>query len=205
MRIPGTASQQRRDVVYDASGTITTGGTAQLVLPVRRSCSYLVLQNNSSGALFFGFGSGRATATITSGAVTSCSVTNAGFGFSRPPILQFMGGFGIAPGVGWTVPTWPSPPSTAKAHCVMTGSAPNQTIASITVDSGGAGYVAAPYVWLFNDDLDPNGAFVPSSGVGVQLLSNGSSMTWEDTVVTTDQVSVWGATTAQAFTCLWMD
>ena len=205
MRLVGSGGQQRHDYTFDASGTITTGGTAQLVLPQRQSCSYLLLQNVSSGTLFFGFGSARATATITSGVVTSCAVTNGGFNFSKPPIIRFLGGGGNTPFLGGNLPGYPSPASIASAHCVMTGSAPNMSVSSIVVDNGGAGYLIAPYVQIINSDLDPYGAFLPSATAGVELLANGSSLTFNGTVCTTDPISVYGATTGQAFNALWMD
>ena len=221
MKLVGAAEQQRRDYLYRADGTITSGGTAQLVLGQSQARSHLFLQNNSSGALYVEIGTGAAHATLTSDAVSSVTVDNAGFNFTKPPLVRFFGGgnaFGNTSYTGLAQPGAPAPNSVASsgatvqplgavaiAHCVMTGSAPNLSIASITVDYGGAGYVLAPYVAIFNSDLDPNGAAVPSSGVGIYLAPGGGQIFYNGTTCPTDPVAIWGATTAQAFACRWMD
>jgi hypothetical protein len=206
MKLPGSGQQIVRASLYDASGSVTTGGTAQLVLGQSQSRSYLLLQNTSSNPLYFEFGSARAKATITNGVVTSVSVTNAGFGFTYPPIIEFFGGgsAGNSSYVGLGQPNGAAPSNIAQAHCVMTGSAPNLSVSSITVDNGGSGYVCAPYVFIYNDPKDPNGCAVPSVGTGILLQANGSFV-MESTMVTTDSVSVYGGTTGQTFVCKYSD
>src|SRR5208283_2160962 len=88
----GAYMQQKRFPLYCADGTITTGGTPQLVLPQVPSRSFLKLQNLSNGPLWFEFGSARATATISGGVVTGFTITNAGFNFTNPPVVRLLGG-----------------------------------------------------------------------------------------------------------------
>lgn len=202
----GIRGQRITDHLFDASGTIATGGTAQLLLPVGLIRSSLAIENISDTNMFLEFGAARATASLTSGAVSSCSVTNAGIGYSRPPLITFLGGGFDA---GRTSPTYtiassaeyPSPFAPAKAHCVMSGSAPNQTIGSIVIDDPGSGYLFPPYVLLTNDPLDPFGCAVPSATSGLLLLANGGSYTPNGSVCTTDQVAIYCASSSKAFAC----
>jgi hypothetical protein len=206
MKLPGSGQQIVTASLYDASGSITTGGTPQLVLAQSPSRSYLYLQNTSSGSLYFEFGSARATATISNGTVSSISVANAGFGFTYPPLIELFGGgnAGNTSYLGLGQPNAIAPSGLARAHCVMTGTAPNLSVSSIVVDDGGSGYVTAPYVFLYNDPKDPNGCAAPSSTSGI-LIKTGNSFSMENTMVTTDAVSVFGATTGLAFVCKWSD
>lgn len=212
MKLVGSREQNVQDFKFDASGTIGTGGTAQLVLPRRSACSMLLVQNVSSAGLMLEFGSARATCTISGGKVNAITVTNAGFGFTLPPnVIFFGGGNNLGPGnapnslfVGAGIYGYPSPSRPAIAHCVMTGSAPNLSVASITIDDPGAGYVCAPQVFLHNDILDPNGCAVPSATAGLLLAANGGSYYVNGTACTTDPIAIYGANTGQAFTCKWM-
>lgn len=205
----GFRGQISHDRSYDASGTITTGGTAQLILPEARTRSSLILINISSVNMFFEIGGARATASLTNGTVTSCAITNSGFGYSRAPSVVFYGGALGAPGspnitvTGAlnSLPEYTSPSSPAKAHCVMTGSAPNMSVSSIVIDSAGSGYAFPPYVYLANSALDPFGAATPSATNGILLLANGGSYTPNGSVCITDQISVFCATTSSAYCC----
>src|SRR5262249_38636756 len=100
MRLVGSGQQQRRDFLYSADGTITSGGTAQLVLAQSQSRSFLLLQNLSAGPLYVEIGAARATCTISNGAVASVSVANAGFNYTKPPVVRFLGGGGNVPFLG---------------------------------------------------------------------------------------------------------
>lgn len=207
--LPGIRGQIYKDRLYDASGTIATGGTAQLLLPAAQIRSSIIIENISTGNLFLEFGSGRATASLTSGSVSSCSVTNAGFGFSIVPAIKFLGGaFGppgnpqIAPAYTLQgLPDWTCPNKPAQAHCVMTGAAGSMTISSIVIDDPGSGYAYPPYVQIMNHHNDPFGCAVPSATVGLQLIANGGSYTANGSICTTDQISIFGATTGQQFLC----
>lgn len=204
MRLVGTAGQRVRNHLFDASGTITSGGTAQLIVPTALERSSFVFVNNSSSNMNLEVGAARATAAITNGAVSSITVTNAGFGYSIAPIVYLMGGgntgnnqnnptFGSA-----TLPDYPAPADVATAHCVMTGSAPNMTVASITIDSPGSGYAKAPYVLIVNSPNDAYGCAAPSATVGITIIPNGS---WSNNGIacTTDQIAVYCASTSAAF------
>lgn len=211
----GTRGQQVRDVLYDASVTIPTA-TKILVLPEMKSRSYLALQNLGSHNMWVQFGSALATASLSGTAVNSCSVTNAGFNFSVPPVIEFLGGgsgnnsqyisagaIGFpSPGTGGQTGTLPAPgtakvPRPAQAHCVMSGAVGSQTVSSIVVDDGGFGYVIAPYVFIRNSVLDPNGCADPSvsSGSGFVLQtvsSNVPPLIFNGTFCPTDSVAVFG-------------
>ena len=210
MYFQNTKAQVRADPIYDASGVIVAGAT-QLVLPVHQSRAHLFFQNNGTHTMWVEFGSARATATITSGAVSSIAVTNAGFNFTYPPIVRFAGGgdAGNSRYLGLNQPGGEGPNSTliaarpAIAHCVMASSAITlNKVNTITVDDGGAGYVIAPFVFIYNDQLDPYGCAVPSSGTGIQVLPTGS-IYYNGTACPTNSMSVFG-TAADAFTCKWM-
>jgi hypothetical protein len=92
MYLPQSQSQGGLHRAFRADGTITTGGTAQLILPVAGSRCMLMIMNTSSGAMFMEHGPIRATATISGGSVTSCTITNAGFGYTNAPSIEFSGG-----------------------------------------------------------------------------------------------------------------
>lgn len=193
--------------LYDASGTIASGGTCQIILPRARARSSLILENISDTNMYVEFGGARATATLTGNIVTSCSVTNSGQGYSIAPLVEFYGGgntgnnqnnptFGSA-----TLPDYPAPANPATAHCIMTGSAPNMSISSIVIDNQGSGYAIAPYVYLRNRHNDAYGVATASATSGMLLLANGGSYTPNGTVCTTDQISIFCATSGKAFTC----
>ena len=199
----GVGEQQVRHYLYDASGTIASGGAAQLVLPQSMSRSLLKIQNISVAPLWIEWGSARATCTIASGVVSTVSITNGGFNFTLPPIVEFLGG-GTAHNnssfLGGNLPGYPSPKHTAKGHAVLTGGA----VSSIVIDDPGAKYVIAPFVMIYNSDLDPYGCAAPSATSGIFLAASGEPLIYNGTCCPTDPVAVYGATTGQAFTCKWM-
>ena len=199
MRLGATGYQTRRDDLYDASGTLS-GTTPVLLLPVQRSRSLLIIQNTGVSTLYVDFGSARATAVMGGTApnryVSSVTVTNAGQGFSFAPRIKFIGG-------GWTqteatsssTPDMDSPSSYAVAHCVMTGTAPNMSIASIVVDNPGSGYQAAPFILIENDPRDMLGCVAASGtgGAGAIPLSSGSAaMRFDASFCPTTQVAIVG-------------
>lgn len=219
MQLPSTRGQQVRDHFYDASGTITTGGQPQLVLPEHRSRSFLYFQNLSAVDMYLEFGAARATATLTSGKITSFSVTNAGFGYTQPPIVRLIGGGNsnnpafLAVGA----PGYPSPgdPSDVialnrytdlsaqrpgEAHAVLTGAA----VSSIVIDNPGSGYQLAPLVFLENTLRDPYGAAIPSATSGIWIPAGSGSLYMNGTTCPTDQMAVFCATTSSAFCCKFM-
>lgn len=202
------SGQMKQYPVFDLSGTITTGGTSQLIMPISYSRSSLIIQNISANNMWVEFGGARATATLSSGAVSSCTITNAGFNYTLAPTVVFFGGGNTGNNLnnssflGAGLPDYPSPSDIATGHCVMTGSGSNKSVASIFIDHYGTGYVTAPYVYLLNSPLDPFGSANPfASGVtsGIQLLPGGD-VAYDGSVCTTDQVSIYSATTGSAFT-----
>lgn len=204
MQLVGSAGQNSYQETWDASGTITSGSAAQLILPRTFMRSYFFFQNTSANIMLLEFGSARATATITNGVVTSVAVTNAGFGFSYAPLISFVGGGTntqngrfLVPGI----PPYSSPANVATARCIMTGSAPNMTVASIVVDNGGSGYKSAPYVRIQNDQNDPFGCCAPSATIGIQVPPNGGNISYNGTFCLTDSISVFCATSTSTFVC----
>lgn len=212
MQLVGAGSQIKYHPQFTADGSVAAGGTPQLVLPQVPSRSFLMLQNTSAGSLYFEFGSARATATLSSGGVGSIAVTNAGFNFTKTPVVRFSGGgyAGNTAYLGLSQPGGEGPSSSivagkvARAHCVMTGSAGNLSVSSIVVDDPGAGYAVAPYVFIVNSDLDPYGCAAPSLTSGMLLTAQSPPFVLNGTSCFTDSVAVFGATTGQTFLCRWM-
>jgi len=208
--MPGMQNQATvRDLTFDASGTVATGGTAQLVLPERKSTTMLLICNPSSTAtLYFTFGSALLSCTISGGGVNSVSVVNAGFNFTNAPFVEFLGGghpFNtavVATGlVGYDAPTHP-----AKATAVMTSATPlpGFKIASVTIDDPGTGYTAAPYVRVTNRTFDPFGVATPvANAAGTIPISPFGSLSINDVTNPTDQIAVISATTSAPFTVKW--
>jgi len=207
MLLVGTRGQQSRDLTLDASGTITTASTPQLILPERKSTSSLIIQNISSAVMYIGIGSAQATASISGGSVSSITVANGGFGFTYAPDVQFLGG-GIlgnntsdggfnCPGVAG----YQSPSRPARGHAVLTSG----VLTSIVIDDPGAGYANAPFVFITNSLRDPFGCFSPSSTSAGSILlpSNGGNMTWNGTSCFTDAVSIYSATQGAAYSVKW--
>lgn len=206
MILNGARGQQQIDDLYDASGTITTGGTAQLVLPQRKSCSLLLVENISDTDMYFQIGVQPAVATLTNGVVTSVTVNDVGFGFVYPPEIVVSGGgnAGDPSSKGGTLPNWPSPNSPAILQAVMaTSTLGGQQISSITILNGGSGYLAPPFVYVRPDRRDPTGVGLPSATAGVLLKSGGGQMSFDATMCPTTAISVFCSATGKAYTCKW--
>lgn len=208
MILPGASGQATRHYGFRADGTITTGGTAQLLLPESETRSFLLVHNISTGPLYIDFGAARAHCTLTSGVVSSIVVDNGGFGYTLPPVVQFLGGLSgvsstalnAAKDTSQPVPTAAYGGSQASAIAVLSGGA----VTSITIQSGGSGYQCPPYVFLRNQPQDPFGVASASATSGILLPANGGSYYVNGTACPTDAISIYGATTGQAFTCMWM-
>lgn len=201
----GYSGQYVTTHLFDVSGTISSGGTAQLLLPVSLCRASFIVQNISDTAMYLAIGAPPATASLSGGTVSSISLGNAGFGYSRPPQVLFLGGansnrnsqptFSLA-----GLPDYPAPANPAQAHCVMSGAVGSQTISSIAVDNPGSGYAYPPFVLLVNDPLDPWGCSVPSATNGILLAASGGSYTSNGSVCVTDQMGLYCATTSKAYT-----
>jgi len=208
MKLVGVRGQQQIDDYFDASGTITAGNTPQLLLPQRKSCSAFLFQNLSSGALMVQSGVLPATAHLTSGVVSSVTVNDAGFGFNAPPTVLFYGGGNAndPASYGATMPGWPSPMHPAQGIAVIgSSSISGSQINSISITDGGSGYLVAPYVFIQALRTDPTGVGIPSATVGILVPGAGGLLSIVDLTCPTSALSVWGATTGQAYTCKWMD
>jgi hypothetical protein len=213
MKLINAGGQFRRDFTYPADGTIASASLPQLVLPEHPCRSSVFLQNTSSAVMWWRFGGALATCTITNGVVQAPSIVNAGFNYTRRPKVHFYGG-GIVPQsgtipanssyVGGAGPDFPAPIAPAKGIAVMTGSPGNLSVASISLQTGGAGYVTPPMVFIENDVLDPRGAFDPSAGGGAGFqLYPGQSIYLAHSAVPTDALAVFCATATAPFACYW--
>ncbi|MGB6501647.1 MAG: hypothetical protein WBG19_09695 [Thermoplasmata archaeon] len=160
--------------------------------------------------MYVKFGSAKATANLTSGAVSSVTVNDGGFGFTLPPTVQFLGGGGIGwnysdgSNTGSTLPQSISPNNFATGLAVLgTSAIAGKKVSSVTVLNGGAKYLQAPYVSILNSFNDPFGVGTPSATSGAWLSAGGGSWTQNGTMCTTDPVSVYCATTGAAYTAYW--
>jgi hypothetical protein len=199
-----TTASDKSAPLYDFSGTITTGGVAQNLLPIQKGRSYLLIQNLSTGPLSVEFGPARAVANLSSGTVSSVTITNAGVAYTYPPTVQFLGG--IVGSIGFAVPGSNNPnnnnapisPGTlAQATATISGGA----VTAINISNPGSGYLYPPYIELMHDPRDPYGVAIPSATNGILLGTQYASIIFEATTCPTRQVSIWGATTGQAYCC----
>jgi hypothetical protein len=213
MQLPGARGQQERDLTLGGAGTITAGGTAQLLLPEAKSRSLFIFSNLSSGNLLLEFGSARAHAVLTGTAVTSIVIDNAGFNFTYPPSVDLIGGgnsnntayLGVAD-VGYPAPGDPAyvyprttdlsgqRPARAGIPVLSAGA-----VSSIPVADGGAGYQIAPLVFIKNSMRDPFGCAIPSATSGILIVAGGGSFYVNGPACMTDSIAVFGATTGQQF------
>ena len=192
--------------LYDASGTIASATAPQLILPKAVTRSSVIIQNISSASMYVEVGAARASATLTSGAVSSVSITNGGFGYTKPPKVVFLGGGNNSNNqnnpsfLSAGQPDYPSPLNAATGHAVLTSG----VVTSIVIDNPGSGYINAPYVQLVNDPLDPFGCASPyynSTPSGLLLVSPGGSYVSNGSVCVTDPIAIFCATLGSAFTC----
>lgn len=218
MFLPNAAHQTGLHRSYRADGTLTNS-SAQLVLPVAPSRSMLMIMNCSSNAMYLEHGPARATATITSGTVTSVAIANAGFNYTYPPIVEFVGGYGDSAFVASS--TWnglgligsPAPNGirvqglsagpiharVAKGLAVLSGGA----VASITITDLGSGYINPPEILLTNDPRDPFGCAVPVAGTSIILNASGGAYYINGSACHTDQIALIG-TSGNAFAVEYM-
>lgn len=220
MILPNAAGQPGLHRAFRADGTLSSNSV--LVLPQAMTRCQFMIMNISAAPMYMDHGCARANAVITSGAVTSLTISNGGFGFTIPPLVTFAGGGGQGTGVNqgnagiianssWngrgllgspppsgTSPTVARP---AVARSVLTSG----VVTSFIIDDPGAGYVNPPEVILTNDPRDPFGCADPSvgSGSGVYLAANGGSYYLNGTAMWMDAVALWG-TNASKFTCEYM-
>lgn len=128
--------------LYNATGTcvgaiVTNGGTADTTLngiwPAATSTSTTPYATADSGTTKFN--------VIIGGAVsTSVTVSAAGTGYTKPPIVRFS-----APPAGGVQ---------ATGYSTLSGT----TVTSVTVTNQGGGYSSAPTITLVNDSTDTTGS-----------------------------------------------
>lgn len=217
MYLVGSRGQQSPDMAHRLDGAITSATASQLVTPIPLLRSFYVFQNTSSAVLWLEFGSARAAAVITGGAVTAVNIINGGKGFTAPPLVDFQGGqqyaaqVGAGPGgagmPGYASPNYfagQAPARHARAHSVITGG----IMTSIVIDDPGQGYVFAPWVQIRNDPSDRYGGADPFFGgtpSGMQIGAGGGSYYVNGTVCDLEQMYVYGATVGSTYFFRWMD
>jgi hypothetical protein len=209
MHLLNSLNQNFPDRAYRADGVLANT-SPKLILPQAVSRAFLRFQNIGTNPIYLDHGCARATATLTNGVVTGLTILNAGFGLTRPPIVQFKGGGGQYPtpltASGWDgrgqIDNWPTPSGVnvlvtppvysriAKATAVLTSGA----VSSFVISDGGAGYLYPPEVMLTNDPLDPFGCADPSAGGGSgMILNTGNTYELNGTFCHTDAVAVFAA------------
>src|SRR5262249_42914012 len=197
MYLPGSRRQPGIDHdIFDAGGTITTGGTPQIVLPQHPSRNYLLIQNISDTVMTVGIGPPAATATVSGGKVTAIAAVNNGLGYTVAPRVHILGGF-ITGEFNYRSEIAPQGFTPATAVATISGGA----LTGITVNNQGAGYVVAPLVLLQNGEANMGGgATIPSATAGVQLQP-GLALIFESSFCPTSAVAIFCATTGKAFAC----
>ena len=202
---------------YRADGALVNT-SPKLILPQATSRSMLSVQNIGTTTMYLDHGGARATATITSGVLTSLTILNAGFGYTAPPQVQLKGGGGpiktALAASGWDgrgqIDNWPTPNGIntlvtpaiyfrpAKVIAVLTAGA----VTSFTIQDGGAGYVNPPEVLLVNDPSDPFGCADPSasSGSGFILYAAGAYFL-NGTFCHTDAIALYAAGGSGSYAC----
>lgn len=202
----GVRSQFVNDELYFADGTITAGGTSQLILPRHRARSYLLIQNKSNAQMWFEFGGARATVAISGGALTTFTITNGGFGYIRPPKVLILGAGPVDGDAGANVgagsATWPAPSNIGTAVPTVAGG----IITGIVASNPGSGYTRVPKVVLESANVDAIGCADPFFGSvpsGILLNSGAPPLVFAG-ICPTGPVAVYCPDTSAAFACRYM-
>lgn len=206
--IVGFRRQSDQFDLFTFSGTIAVGGTAQVLLPQQPTRCYLQIQNTSSALLTVGIGPATANPTLASGKITGVTVINGGLGYVVAPQVVFLGGL-AAVNAGLFASDFNMDPVREKQvgfrPAVAFATISAGVVTAITVTDQGNGYLSVPYVYLYNPLPDlGGGAFTPSATAGLQLAgatapAAGGSVTYENSIVPTGAVNIFGGTGAQAF------
>lgn len=192
---PGIRGQTNLDDLLDFSGSVSVGGTPQLITPQQpRRLSLFIANLGAANTITIGIGPPKCVAVISNGSVTSITPNNAGIGYAVRPNVRILGGM-----IDGDYQAGPSVP--AQAHAVMAGVAPNQTISSIVIDAPGSGYLVAPLVYLENPlPTLGGGATIPSAVAGIPLPPGWNLSFSGSILVPTSAVAVFSPGT-DAFVC----
>jgi hypothetical protein len=187
------------DDFLDFSGTITLGGTAQLLLPQQPRRLVVFVSNISTtttDVMYFGVGPAKATANLTGTLVSSITVNNGGVGYTVAPNVRIMGG--IYNGDYETSPQQFAGGRQAAAHATIAGGA----VTAITIDDPGIGYLVAPLIYLENPlPALGGGAYAAAANNGI-AVPNGSTLTFNgNLLVPASAMSIVGPTTGGQFHC----
>ena len=188
---PGIRSQLQLDDRIVITGTIASGGTAQLVLKQQPRRMTLEISNNHASALLTAaIGPAIGHATISNGAVTGITVDNGGLGYTLAPQIVLLGGL-----IDGDYANAPSHPATA--HTTLSSG----VVQTPTIDDGGAGYVVAPLVYFMNPlPALGGGAYTPSATVGIPIAAGTTYQMANGLLVPGSAIALFGGTTGQAYT-----
>jgi hypothetical protein len=215
MYLQGTANQAGPHFRYRADGTIASATLPQLILPQSRTRTTFLFLNNSTVAMWIEIGPARAHAVMTGGSVTSVvfntqGLDNAGFNYTKPPIVRALGGDGKLV----TPTSWPGnkgqvttdvPSGPVSRPAIISATISGGHITGFTITDPGAGYVNAPELYLENDPYDPFGCADPSVGGGSGfLIQPGGSIGSDSTACDTSAIAVFCGTAGSPFACAYM-
>lgn len=187
----------------DFSGTITSGGAAQILLPQQMGRVAFYFANNSSANLTIQIGPPPVSITLTNGVITAVSVSDNGLGWLFPPTVELLGGvftgnFNVQPGSPNSLAggNWPGQPAQIIANAISGGA-----LNGFSIVNGGSGYKVAPTARLVNQwPQGGGGAATPSATAGMPVAP-GAVIFLDSSVCPTSAINVFGGTTSQAFTC----
>lgn len=191
------------DDLLDFSGTITTGGTAQLLIPQQNGRCVFYFENISSANLTLYIGPPPVTVALTNGVVSSVTVADNGLNWKVAPLVVLEGGIYTGnrndrPGSPNTVSgnNYAGKTATVTANALNSGA-----LNGFTINDGGSGYLVAPTARLVNPwPQGGGGSGTPSATAGFLVVANGS-LSFEHTFCPTSCITIFGGTTGQAFTC----
>jgi hypothetical protein len=208
---PGIRDQSHLDDVVHFDGTVTTGGTAQLLLPQQPGRTFLAITNLAAAdTLFVGFGPARATPSLSGGSIASIAVTQGGVGYTVPPQVVIMGG--IVAGDYVTTPGSSKSNITSQSYLGTLATAvatlSSGAVNAINVSNPGSGYLVAPLIYLQNPwPALGGGAYAPTAtasttGTGLAIPA-GQTLTFNGAMmVPGSAVAINGFTTGNPFSVI---
>ena len=198
--------QTNIDDLTSFDGTITTGGTAQTLIPQQLGRTAFYFENTSSANLTVYVGPPAVSVTLTSGVITSFTVADNGLGWLFPPVVTLLGGVFtgntlVQPGGMYTGPQSQMVKAGGSPAIITANALSGGALNGFTIVSGGSGYIVKPDVKLINPwPQGGGGAGTPTATVGFLVVANGS-LSFEHTFCPTSAMNIFGATTGQTYTC----